>query len=223
MRMSQQDLHKKSGRVINRSELKIETGFPQISCNLAFCAPTPFSLASSSPPLTGSAKKTADLTGLGHSCLRAIPCWLHEVALRADLADVISNTTVRHVCTKKLIVEIIDCRNHPAFAKAMQASQALLHLRNRQKKELSQRLPRLSRTSFTSTGLASWCASSSISDSVASTGTALLHASPSALCIKSLALLIRVNLCSGALDQASTDILHTLCFHHYVHRERVLS
>ena len=32
MRMSQQDLPNKSGRVINRSELRIETGFPQISC-----------------------------------------------------------------------------------------------------------------------------------------------------------------------------------------------
>ena len=31
MRMSQQDLPNKSGRVINRSELKIETGFPHIS------------------------------------------------------------------------------------------------------------------------------------------------------------------------------------------------
>ena len=31
MRMSQQDLPNKSGRVINRSELRIETGFPQCS------------------------------------------------------------------------------------------------------------------------------------------------------------------------------------------------
>ena len=32
MHMSQQDLPNKSGRVINRSELRIETGSPQISC-----------------------------------------------------------------------------------------------------------------------------------------------------------------------------------------------
>ena len=32
MRMSQQDLPNKAGRVINRSELRVETGFPQISC-----------------------------------------------------------------------------------------------------------------------------------------------------------------------------------------------
>ena len=32
MRMSQQDLPNKSGHVIIRSELRIETGFPQISC-----------------------------------------------------------------------------------------------------------------------------------------------------------------------------------------------
>ena len=33
--MSQQDLPDKSGRVINKSELRIETRFPQISCNFS--------------------------------------------------------------------------------------------------------------------------------------------------------------------------------------------
>ena len=40
MRMSQQDLPNKSGRVINRSELRIETGSPQISCTPPACSPS---------------------------------------------------------------------------------------------------------------------------------------------------------------------------------------
>ena len=38
MRMSQQDLPNKSGRVINRSKVRIETGSQQISCTPPACS-----------------------------------------------------------------------------------------------------------------------------------------------------------------------------------------